>query len=95
MDENDGETRSKVSKEGDSDVGAISKEHKTITSCATLVLIANAEAHRAFNSLPGYISFPKVPTESRVYQYRWKQDSPGISIMREPFFLGTYRSRER
>lgn len=71
------------------DVDAILKEHQRSNGCAALVLIAKAEIHHAFDSIPGYIPFARVPEKNQVYQYRWDHNSPP---MREPVFLGTFRN---
>ena len=75
-----------------SDLGGFStilKEHKRDTNCAALVLLTTVDTYRLFDSLPGYVIFPRRPEEREVYQYRWNQDTQ--PTLREPVFLGTYQ----
>ena len=74
-------------------IGAILKEQGRALSCAASVFIASTETHHAFSSLPGFVSFSKIPEAHQVYQYRWDYNSP--TVAREPIFLGTYQNLSR
>ncbi len=86
LDKNDRDTSSEFRNKMNYDVGAILKEHRTTPSCVTIVVLTKAETYRAFDALLGYVSFPSLPKNNQIYEYRWNHDSP--TTMREPIFLG-------